>query len=108
MYGFHAGVDGQKRVELDCQQDPPHLAPCSSRVKVRTKEEKIFSWIRQPAQRLFIDLPLFVNLWISSLPFWIVEDWNNLYPSTVHILLQVWDFFESFTQNKIIHGLTLV
>ena len=87
-----------KMGQIRHQQDPPNLALCSSRVMIRTKVDKIFSWRRHPAQRLFNALPLFVNLWISYLQFWSVEDWNNLDTSTAHNLLQVWDFYKFYSK----------
>ena len=66
-----------KLVVNDRQQDPPHLALCSSRVKVRMRWPGSFL-IEYPAQKLFHTLLFLVNLNVSIMISWVVEEQNDL------------------------------
>ena len=55
--------------------------------------------IEHPAQKLFHTLLAFVNFDVSTIGFWIVEEWNGVDPRAVLIMLQDWGFWK-FSHKK--------
>jgi hypothetical protein len=87
-------------VEIICderQQDPPHFVFARPQVKVKTKVEHHFRliWYLHTNYSELHVLP--VNLDVSTIIVWVVEEWNNIDLSLLHfsaICLGGWKIFE--------------
>ena len=94
-----------KLVVNDRQQDPPHLALCSSRRSGLRWADSFL--IEYPAQKLFHTLLLLVNLSVSIMISWVVEEQNDLGFKCHPVMLPDFGDFEKY-YYKIVHGLTLL
>ena len=63
--------------------------------------------IEHPAQKLFHTSLLFVNLNVSTMISWVVEEWNDLGFKCHPIMLPDLGIFERIFTEKDVHGLTL-
>ena len=106
MVHFCAGVDDQNR-SLVTVNKIPHTWPFA-----RLEERSGLRWngsflIEYPAQKLFHTLLLLVNLNVSTMMSWVVEERNNLGFKCHPIMLPDLGIFERIFIEKGVHGLTL-
>ena len=106
MVEFGTGVDGQNR-SLVTVNKIPHSWPFA-RPKLRSGLRCIGNFlIEHPAQKLFHTMLLLVNLNVSAMMSWVVEERNDLGFKCHPVMLPDLGIFERIFIEKDVHGLTL-
>ena len=106
MVEFCAGVDGQNESLVIINKIPPHLALCSSRVKVRTKVPRHLLE-RTSCTKVIAYLAFACELECVYHDVRNFEERNELDSCAILSYRQIWGFCKNF-YKEIVHGLFLL